>query len=63
MKITAENRQAIINEYINCIYEGMDMDDLFHFVADTIDHQLEDYTDEQLETEIAEYYPHLLEEV
>lgn len=62
MKITAENRQAIINEYINCIYEGMDMDDLWHFVADTIDHQLEDYTDEQLETEIAEYYPHLLEE-
>ena len=63
MKITAENRQAIINEYINCIYEGMDMDDLFQFVADTIDHQLENYTNEQLETEIAEYYPHLLEEV
>lgn len=62
MKITPENRQAIINQYIECIYEGMDMDDLYQFVADTIDYQLEGYTDEQLETEIGEYYPHLLEE-
>lgn len=59
--MTPEKRQALIDEYISCIYEGMDMDDLYQFVADTIDYQLESYTDEQLETEIREYYPHLLE--
>lgn len=61
MSLTAEKRQELINEYVNCIFEGMDIDDLFHFVADTVDHQLENYTDEQLENEIREYYPHLLD--
>jgi len=61
MTMTKEQRQDLVTEYINCVLDGMDIQTMEIFIADTIDGNLQDYTDEQLENEIREYYPHLLE--
>ena len=55
------DRETLTKSYIEAIIDGMDHKDLWQFVYDTIENNLETYTDEELETEIKDYYPHLLE--
>ena len=55
------NRETLMKSYIEEIFNGMDHRDLWQFVYDTMEQNLEDYTDEELKTEIKDYYPHLLE--
>ena len=55
------DREILMDSYIEAIIDGMDHKDLWQFVYDTIEHNLETYTDEELKTEIKDYYPHLLE--
>lgn len=62
MSMTKEQRQALVNRYINCTLESMDTDDMEMFIADVLDMELQDYTDDEFVTVIAESYPHLLEE-
>jgi hypothetical protein len=61
VKITDDNRQAIVESYIDQIIDSTDLKDLIMMVADFIENNLRDYTNEQLENEIVDYYPHLLD--
>ena len=56
------NRDQLQNDYIESIIDGMDHKDLWQFVYDTMEQNLETYSDEELVTEVKDYYPHLLEE-
>ena len=55
------NRDQLQNDYIESIIDGMDHKDLWQFVYDTMEQNLETYSDEELVTEVKDYYPELLE--
>ena len=55
------NRDQLQNDYIESIVDGMDHKDMWQFVYDTLEQNLEKYSDEELVTEVKDYYPHLLE--
>ena len=55
------NRDQLQNDYIESIIDGMDHKDLWQYVYDTLEQNLEKYSDEELVTEVKDYYPHLLE--
>jgi hypothetical protein len=54
------NRNTLIEEYVKRALESMDMDDMYNFIYDTLCDQLDDYTDTELQNEVAENYPNLL---
>jgi methionine aminopeptidase len=56
-----EYRSALIEAYAERIVDGMDMKELVQLAHETICERLEDYTDADLEDEIAEFYPDLLD--
>lgn len=56
------NREALISDYVDVIVDGMDTKTLMQFVTETLEQNMETYTDEQLINEVREYYPHLLDE-
>ena len=56
------NRDQLQNDYIESIIDGMDHKSMYQFVYDTIEQNLETYSDEELVTEVKDYYPELLEE-
>ena len=56
------NRDQLQEAYIESIIDGMDHKDLWQFVYDTIEKNLETYSDEEIKKEVEEYYPHLLED-
>ena len=55
------NRQQLLESYIEEIIDGMDHKTMYQFVYDTMEQSLETYSDEELVTEVKDYYPHLLE--
>ena len=55
------NRDQLQHDYIESIIDGMDHKDLWQYVYDTMEQNLETYSDEELVTEVKDYYPHLLE--
>jgi hypothetical protein len=55
------DRDQLVENYIQQIIEGMDIKSMERFVYDTMLENLTDYTDEELLTEITDYYPELLE--
>jgi hypothetical protein len=57
------DRKQLVEDYAHLIVEGMDMDTLVSFAYDTMLENLTDYTDEELLTEVTDYYPELLENV
>ncbi len=56
-------RDKLQEEYISRIVDSMDVKDLVQFAFDTLDEQMNEYTDEQLTEQVKEYYPDLLENV
>ena len=56
------NRDSLQEAYINSIVDGMDWKTMEQFVYDTIDANLDNYTVEELITEVKDYYPELLEQ-
>ena len=54
------NRDDLISEYAALVVDGMDMETLCIYAIEKIRDDLKTYTDEQLEDEVREYYPHLL---
>lgn len=56
------NRDDLISEYAALVVDGMDMETLCIYAIEKIRDDLKTYTDEQLEDEVREYYPHLLGE-
>ena len=56
------NRSELLDTYIETIIDGMDHKDLWQYVYDSLEQNFETYSDEELVTEVKEYYPHILEE-
>ena len=56
------NRDELQAQYINSIIDGMDWKTMEQFVYDTIDANLDNYTVEELITEVEDYYPELLQQ-
>ena len=61
MTMNKVNRDQLQNDYIESIIDGMDHKSMYQFVYDTIEQNLETYSDEELVTEVKDYYPELLE--
>ncbi len=59
--MTPEQRDNLIDNYAWQIVDDMDIKDLCRMAAEQIAANMESYTDEEVITEITEYYPHLLE--
>jgi hypothetical protein len=51
------NRQELQETYIQQLIEGMDFKTMECFVYDTLKENLSSYTDEELITEVTDYYP------
>jgi hypothetical protein len=60
-KMTQINRDELQESYIQSLIDGMDYKTMERFVYDTLTENLTDYTDEELITEVSEYYPELIE--
>jgi len=56
------DRDQLVEDYVQQMIEGMDYKTMERFVYDTMVENLTDYTDEELLTEVTDYYPELLGE-
>ena len=57
------DRKQLVEDYIQQMIEGMDYKTMECLVYDTLKDNLADYTDEELITEVTDYYPELLGDV
>ena len=65
MTMTKDNiidRDELQEAYVKSILDGMDWKTMEQFVYDSLNNNLDDYTVEELITEVEDYYPELLEE-
>ena len=56
------NRDSLQEAYIESIIDGMDHKTMYQFVYDSLNGNLDDYTVEELITEVEDYYPELLQQ-
>jgi len=56
------NRQELLDAYIDRILDNMSTKDLMRIVGDQIEENLSSYSDDELISEVSEYYPELLED-
>jgi len=56
------NRPELQESYLQQLVDGMDWKTMEQFVYDSLNENLDKYTDEELKEEIEDYYPELLEE-
>lgn len=56
------NRIELTEAYIDRVLDNMSTKDLMRIVGDQLEENLFHYTDEELISEIEEYYPDLLED-
>ena len=56
------DRDSLQEAYVTSILDGMDWKTMEQFVYDSLNNNLDDYTVEELITEVEDYYPELLEE-
>jgi len=54
------DRDQLVEDYVQQMIESMDYKTMERFVYDTMVENLTDYTDEELITEVTDYYPELL---
>ena len=55
------DRDSLQEAYIQNLIDGMDYKTMEQFVYDTLTENLTNYSDEELITEVSDYYPELLE--
>ena len=55
------NKDDLIDAYAQKLLDSMDMKTMERFVYDTLVENLTNYTEEELITEVTDYYPELLE--
>ena len=60
--VNDSTRDRLISAYAEAIIEDMDLKSLIQLALETVTKNLEEYTDEELETEMMECYEELLEE-
>lgn len=56
------DRSEIQRQYVDCIVDGMDLDDCLALLKDCLSADLDEYSDKELIEEVDQYYPHLIEE-
>ena len=56
------DRNQLQNDYIERIIDGMDHKDLWQYVYDSLEHNFERYSEQELINEVEDYYPDLLED-
>ena len=56
------DRDQLQEAYIERIIDGMDHKTLWQYVYDSLEQNFDDYTVDELITEVEDYYPELLEE-
>lgn len=56
------DRESLIADYIDRVLDNMSTKDLMQIVGDQLQENLSLYSDDELLTEVSEYYPELLEE-
>ena len=56
------DRKALVEAYIDRLLDNMSTKDLLRIVGEQIEENLTSYTDEELISEVSDYYPDLLEE-
>ena len=56
------NRQELQESYIESIIDGMDHKTMYQYVYDNLSDHLDKYSEQELITEVEDYYPELLEE-
>ena len=54
------NRQELVEAYIDRVLDNMSTKDLIRIVGDQLEENLSTYSDEDLISEVTEYYPELL---
>ena len=57
------NREQLQDAYINNLIDGMDLKDCLAMLFDFMDQSFDSYSDDELISEVSEYYPELLESV
>lgn len=57
-----KNRDEVLNEFVERIVDGMDMEAIVSYAIDKMRESYDDVSDEDLAKEIADYYPDLLED-
>jgi len=55
------NRQELVEAYIDRVLDNMSTKDLMRIVGDQLEENISSYSDEELISEVEEYYPELLE--
>ena len=55
------NREQLQDAYINNLIDGMDLKDCLAMLFDYMDQSFDSYSDEELISEVQEYYPELIE--
>ena len=56
------NRDQLVSSYVDRIIDSMSTKDLMRLVGDQLEENLSSYSDEELLSEIEEYYPELIQE-
>ena len=56
------DRDQLQEAYIESIIDGMDHKSMYEFVYDSLNGNLDDYTVDELITEVKDYYPELLDQ-
>lgn len=59
--MTKMNKDDLIDAYAQQMLDSMDMKTMERFVYDTLVENLTNYTEEELITEVTDYYPELLQ--
>ena len=56
------NRDSLQDAFIQRIIDGMDHKDMYQFVYDNLNDNFDNYSVNELITEVEDYYPELLEQ-
>ncbi len=56
------DRDALISDYVDRVLDNFSTKDLLRIVGDQLEENFASYTDEELISEVQEYYPDLLAE-
>jgi hypothetical protein len=60
--MTLNNRDQLVQNYIDRVIDNMSTKDLVRVVWEQLEENLSSYSDEELLSEVEDYYPELLEE-
>ena len=63
IKVTDENRDVIMDNYVSRILDDMEYDTLYTFAFDILKDGKSGLSNDQLTNQIVDYYPDLLEDI